>query len=119
VYVVAPVTANDDTRAQKPNAGDNALNHATRIRDVGVTKCCNRQGRAQSDQSECADPCRLSVQIAVESVEYSEHLHDGTLSSISDGKKADIATRPRNVRWGHWRTFPSAAMSALPPESGH
>src|SRR6476620_3188560 len=99
--MAASVTANDDARAQKTNAGDNTLDHATRISHVGMTKCSNRQGRTQSNQSECANPRRLSVKIAVESEEHTdqsrcrqpkkniEYLHDGTLSSISDRKQVD------------------------------
>ena len=55
----ALITANNDVRAQKTNPGDNTLDHATRINAVGMTKCSNRQGRTQSNQSECAHPVGL------------------------------------------------------------
>jgi hypothetical protein len=67
-----------------------------------MTECRDRQGGTQSNQSECANPRRLSVKIAVESEKYTdqsrcrqpqkniEYLHGGTLSSISAGKKMEL-----------------------------
>jgi hypothetical protein len=70
--MAALVAANNDARTQKPNPGDNTLDDATRIGAVGATKCGNRYGRTQSNQSECPHPRRLAAKIAVKSEEYTD-----------------------------------------------
>lgn len=69
--MAALISANNDPRAQKSNPGDNTLDDATRI-GADMTKCSNRYGRAQSNQSECAHPRRLAAKIAVKSEEHAD-----------------------------------------------
>jgi hypothetical protein len=91
VHVLAFLASDDHARAQKPDAGHDALDHAALLGAGRRVDRQNSQGRAEAHEAEGAHPGLLAMQIAVEPEEDSdqgrraepnrdvEDVHNGTI----------------------------------------